>query len=282
MNHGKDPETGKPYVAPHKLKWFTNLKFRQAIAHCIDRRIWINNFLNNFGVPLWSPLSPASIYFYNPDVTTYPFDLGRAGELLDEIGYTDRNKDGIREDPDDNPIEFIILTSVRSEKGRRPINMFISDLNKVGIKATCVTQQYNTFLSNLWTTYDFECASIGEMCGYEVGSMQGLFTTWSDYRFYKPNYTETGRPIPENIENREPWEEKLDELFGSYDKELDKEKRKKIGFEIQKVVSDNLPVIFTVVNERIFAIRNKYKNFNPTVRFYPIIWPMMEYMYEAK
>ena len=67
-----------------------------------------------------------------------------------------------------------------------------------------------------------------------------------------------------------------------YEKELDRSKRKLIGFEIQKLISDNLPVTFTVVPDRVYAIRNKYRNFNPTVRFYPIIWPMMEYMYEVE
>ncbi len=282
MNHGRDPETGVPYVKPHKLKWFTNLKFRKAMAHCLDRETWINNFMNGFGIPLWSPLSPASTEFYNSDVTKYPFDLSKAGALLDEVAYIDRDRDGVREDPDGNPIEFTILTSARDERGLRPINMFISDLKKVGVNAKYVIQQTNTFHDKLWQTYDFECTFIGELAGYEVGGIRGLFTTWSSYRFYKPNYTESGKAISENIENQEPWESELDTLFAEYEKELDKEKRKGIGFEIQKVVSDNLPVIFTVVNERVFAIKNKYSNLNPTVRFYPIIWPMMEYLYEAK
>ena len=281
LNGGSDPETGKPYVAPHKLKWFSNLKFRRAMAHMLDKRTWIENQLYGFGTELWSPLSPASTEFYNPNVTKYPYDPERAGELLDELGYKDRDGDKIREDPDGNPIEFVILTGARDERQLRPIIVFIADLETIGVKARYVIQQYNSFLSMLWTTYDFECTFIGELAGEEVGGISGLFTTWSDYRFYKPNYTSMGREIRENMKNKEPWEETVDELFSKYEKELDREKRKKIGFEIQKVISDNLPVIFTVIPDRIYGISNKYRNVNPTVRFYPIIWPMMEYTYET-
>lgn len=282
LNRGKDPKTNQPYVKPYKLAWFTNLKFRKAMAHCLDKKQWINNFMNGFGEPLWSPLSPAATEFYNPDVTTYPFDLYKAGALLDEIEYIDRNNDGVREDPNGNPIEFTILTSARDEKALRPINMFISDLRKIGVKANYNIQETNTFYDKLWQTYEFECTFIGELAGFEVGGIRGLFASWESYRFYKPNYTESGKPIQENIEVREPWEDEVDRLFVEYDKELDREKRKIIGYEIQKVLSENIPVIYTVVAENIYAIRKKYKNINPTVRFYPIIWPMMEYMYEEK
>ena len=42
--------TGKPYVAPHKLKWFRETKFRQAMAHAVDRGfapaqvVWLFSF----------------------------------------------------------------------------------------------------------------------------------------------------------------------------------------------------------------------------------------------
>ena len=37
MNPGKNPDTGEPYLAPEKLKWFQNKQFRQAVAHVIDK-----------------------------------------------------------------------------------------------------------------------------------------------------------------------------------------------------------------------------------------------------
>ena len=77
------------------------------------------------------------------------------------------------------------------------------------------------------------------------------------------------------------WEvEGLKRTISEYEKELDRGKRKLIGYEIQKLLSQELPLIFTVTEDRIFAIKNKWGNFNPTVNFYPSVWPKFEYMYE--
>jgi len=278
LNRGKDKETGKPFVKPYKLKWFLNKKFRQAMAHAIDRKTWIENFLNGLGYPLWSPLSPASTRFHNPNVTKYPFDLEKSAQLLDEIGYIDRDGDGVREDPDGHKIEFTILTGARDERALRPINMFISDLKKIGVKARYSILQFNTWLDRLWTTFDWECTFIREIGGWEVFDIKGLFTTWSEYRFYKPNIFHN-QEIPENVKNKFWWEDKIDDLFNQYEKELDPEKRKVIGFEIQKILSDEIPLIYTIVADRVYAIRDKFGNFNPTVYFWPAIWGGMEYMY---
>ena len=36
-NTNVNPKTGKPCVDPKKLKWFRNVKFRQACSYAIDR-----------------------------------------------------------------------------------------------------------------------------------------------------------------------------------------------------------------------------------------------------
>ncbi len=282
QNFSRDPRTGRPYVKPHKLKWFTNVKFRQAMSYALDRETWINNFMNGFGVSLWGPLSPTSGEFYYHGVKRYPFDLEKAGNLLDEIGCRDRDNDGVREDPDGNRIEFTILGRSRDEREQRPVNMFISDLSKIGVKATLVIQQSSTFLDSLWVNRSFECAFAGELAGMEVdGITGGLFASYSSYRYYKPDYLSDYTPIPANIENRFEWEDKIDRLLSEYMEELERDKRRLIGYEIQKVLSEELPLIFTVTNDRVYVIRNKWKNFCPTTSFHPSVWRNFEYMYEA-
>jgi peptide/nickel transport system substrate-binding protein len=253
------------------------------MSYALDRKTWINNFMNGFGVPLWGPLSPASLEFYYQDLKRYPFNLDKAASLLDEIGYVDSDGDGIREDPGGNDITFTILGRARDEKEQRPINMFISDLRTIGVEATLVIQQSTTFLDSLWTNFSFECAYVGELAGVEVdGITQGLFASYSTYRYYKPNYLSDYTPVPENIANRFAWENDIDRLLSEYSQELDREKRKTIGYEIQRILSDELPLIFTVTDDRVFAIRNKWKNFCPTTGFYPSVWRNFEYMYEEK
>ncbi len=271
QNGGHDKRTGKPFVEPYKLKWFRNRTFRRAIAHCIDKKTWIENFMNGFGEPLWSPVSPAGVEFYYPNVTKYEFDLERAEELLDEIGYIDRNGDGIREDPDGHNIEFTILMATQDEKRLRPGHMLVSDLRKVGVKATINILQFNTWIDKMDKTYDWECSFGGFYADIEPGYAYGIFTTWEPERGWKP------LKFPENAP--EPWEIKMNELFATYFKEFDREKRKQIGYEIQKIASEEIPLIYTVVGDRIFAIQDKYENVNPYNGLETNIWETMEYVY---
>lgn len=281
LNRGHTKKTGEPYVTPHKLEWFSKLKFRRAMSYALDRDTWVANFMNGFGQPLWSPLSPASTEFYNPNVTKYPFDLDRARALLDEIDYIDRDGDGVREDPDGHPIEFTILTGAQDARQLRPINMFISDLKRIGVRASYTIQQHNTWIDKLWIEYDWECTFIGEIGGFEVDDIAGLYASYLPYRFWKPHYTSDWQEIPENIAHRLPWEDELDRLVTEYAKELDRAQRKRIGFKIQKILSDEIPMIWTVVSENYYAISNRFRNINPTVQFWPSIWPDMYLTYEA-
>ena len=121
MNPGKNAETGEPYLAPEKLEWFRNKQFRQAVAHSIDKKTIIEDVQHGLGYPQWASISPAAGDFHNPNVREYEHDLDRSNEILDSIGWTDTDGDGIREDSDGNPIEFSLVTnsgnSVRAKIG---------------------------------------------------------------------------------------------------------------------------------------------------------------------
>ncbi len=85
-----------------------------------------------------------------------------------------------------------------------------------------------------------------------------------------------------NINNRFEWEDKIDRLLSEYGQEFNRDKRRIMGYEIQKILSEQLPLIFTVTDDRIFAIRNKWKNFYPTTSLNPSVWRNFGYMYEEQ
>ncbi len=272
QNQGKN-EDGEYYVAPHKTKWFTNLKFRQAMAHAIDRRIWINNFMNGFGYELATGLPPSAGDNIAPDLKVYDFDLDKSARLLDEIGYIDRDRDGIREDPDGNPIDFVILYKSTDEKRLRPITMFASDLNKIGVIARVRGVQFNTYIDILSKLHTWECEFGSHYCGIEADSVGGSFTTWGDDRSWKLN------PHQNSVNPVYDWERDIDRLMTEFSQEFDPEKRKLIGYEMQRIVNRELPKIYTVSSEMLVAIHNKFKNFNPHINFEINIWDTMEYLY---
>ena len=121
QNPGVNEDTGEPYLDPVKLEWFRQKEFRQAVAYTIDKARIIDEVQQGIGYPQWSPVSPSAGDFHNPDVRRYEFDLDKARELLDGLGWVDTDGDGVREDGDANPIEFSMVTnagnSVRERVG---------------------------------------------------------------------------------------------------------------------------------------------------------------------
>ncbi|MFT5388131.1 MAG: peptide/nickel transport system substrate-binding protein, partial [Candidatus Omnitrophota bacterium] len=104
MNQGVNPKTEKPFVDPIKLKWFTNLSFRQAVAHAIDKDKIIEIVMNGFGYHQDSAMSPSAGFFYNPNVIKYAYDLDKGRQILSDAGFKDRDGDGVIEDIEGNPV----------------------------------------------------------------------------------------------------------------------------------------------------------------------------------
>ena len=161
MNPGKDPDTGEPYLAPEKLEWFRNKQFRQAVAHVIDKDTIIDKVQHGQGYPQWSSISPAAGDFHNPNVRRYKYDTDKANEILDGLGWTDTNGDGIREDGEGNEIEFSMVTnsgnSVRAEVG----TVVHQGMEEIGIKADYKLIEFGDLVSQLTESYDWEAMIIG-------------------------------------------------------------------------------------------------------------------------
>jgi len=98
VNPGESPDTGEPFVASPKIDWFSNVEFRRAVAYSIDNFAIVDEVFHGLGYPQWSQVSPSAGDFHNPDVMVYHYSPANAGELLEGLGWSDRDGDGIRED----------------------------------------------------------------------------------------------------------------------------------------------------------------------------------------
>jgi len=124
QNPGNNPNTRKPFVDPVKLSWFTNVKFRQAIAHAIDKNRIIEIINNGFGASQNGPMSPSSGFFYDPDVTKYDYNLDKAREILQKAGFKYRKSDQTLEDSRGHPVEFNFCTADTDD----PIEAQLADI----------------------------------------------------------------------------------------------------------------------------------------------------------
>ncbi len=255
MNPGKNADTEKPYLAPEKLYWFRNKAFRHAVAHSIDKDSIINNVMNGLGYPQWSSISPAAGDFHNPDVRKYAYDIDKANAILDDIGWIDTDGDGIREDDEGTPIEFSLVTNTGNVVREKVCTMIKQDLKKVGVEVHYKPLEFNALVSQLTSTYDWETIVIGFTGGPEP---HGGITFWHSSERLHIWYPYQSQPATE-------WEAEINEVYIKGSQELNREARLKYYHRAQAIAAENVPVIYTVLGERLNAVRNVFGNMTPTL-----------------
>ena len=255
MNPGQDPDTGEPYLPPQKLEWFQNKEFRQAVAHVIDKERIIDEAQHGVGYAQWSSISPATGDFHNPDVRRYEYDLDRANEILDGIGWVDTDGDGVREDGEGNDIEFSLVTNTGNSVRAKVGTIVHEGMEEIGLKVDYRLIEFGDLVSHLTATYDWEAMIIGFTGGTDPYSGITFWHSGEGLHLWYPNQPE---PATE-------WEAEIDESYIMGSQELDRDKRVEYYHRAQEIAAENVPVIYTTLSERLSAVRNVFGNTTPTL-----------------
>ncbi len=255
MNAGKNPNNDAPFVDPVKLNWFRTLAFRKAVAHSIDKDSIIDNVMNGLGYPQWAAVSPAAGDFHNPNVTRYPYDIGKANALLDGLGWYDVDGDGVREDAEGNRLVFNLATNSGNTVRERVCTLLKQDLERIGVRVNLRFLEFNKLVSQLTSTYDWEAIVIGFTGGVEPHHGINFWHSSERLHLWFPN-----QEVPAT-----EWEKRIDDLFVRGSRELAHRKRVALYREFQQIASDHVPVVYTALAERITALRNRFGNVTPTL-----------------
>ena len=254
MNLGES-DPGSPYVAPEKLEWFRNTQFRQAVAHSIDKDAIINDVQHGEGYPQWSSVSPAAGDFHNPNVRRYEYDPDKANEILDGLGWTDTNSDGIREDGEGNAIRFNLITNSGNSVRERVGEIVSKGMMDIGLGVDYELVEFGDLVSSLTTSYDWEAMIVGFTGGSDPYSGISFWHSSESLHLWYPNQPE---PATE-------WEAEIDDLYVRASQELDHDKRVEYYHRAQEIAAENVPVIYTTLSERLTAARNVFGNTTPTL-----------------
>jgi len=249
-------KTGQPVVAPIKLKWFRNQKFRQAIAHAIDRPSIIQSVYAGRAKPNYGFLSASNTRWFNPNTPEYPYSLEKAKALLAEIGIQDRNGDGILEDAEGNKIEFTLFTNAGNTI-REKIGVFLQeDLKKLGVQLNFQRLDFRAVVEKINATYDYEAAllsfggdSIDPVLNMNVLRSSGFTHAW----------------FPRQEKPSTEWEARMDELMIAQLKTLDFAERKKMFDEVQRIFGEQLPMISLIAPQAYAAVNTRLANIRPSV-----------------
>jgi peptide/nickel transport system substrate-binding protein len=227
---------------------FSIREFREAIAYAVDKQSIVNTVLLGYGYPAadgW--LQPLFGVWYNPSVTYRKQNLTKANEILDKLGFIDRDKDGIRETPNGTKLSFSILTISGRAEFERSAELLAGWLSKIGIEAKIEAQALGT---------------VDEREGngnFDIGFMgMGMsMTTEIDYYIYERFHSSQAPPIGTYagrnwFRYRNP---EMDQLLEQQRKTLDPEKRREIVWKIQEIIARDLPVLPLYMKTSLVAYR---------------------------
>ncbi len=222
-------------------------KLRQAIANAINTRLMVRLLLLGYGV-VGSPgyIHPDSP-FYNPAVT-FTASKTKAVQLLNEAGYVDRDRDGIRDAPDGTPLRFTLLTLAGNPVRIRAADLIRTWLRDVGIDSRVVAQEDASIIASVWPDFDvckgrkFDMAVFGWSAPVmnRTTVLRDLFH--SDCRLGTINIG--------GYRNAQ-----VDRLGVDLAVTVDPAKQKPVLFEMQKVIADELPVHTLFYQDGIYAYR---------------------------
>ncbi len=264
LNPNKDEKSGKPLVAPEKLAWFSQTKFRQAISFALDRETISKSIFAGRATPNYTYISSANTKWYNPNTPQYPMDLAKSKALLKEIGIEDRNNDGQLEDAAGKPIEVILNTNTGNPLRERTALLMVSDLKKLGIKVVYQPIEFNSLVAKINNTKDYDCILLGLGGG-------GLDPASSMNVLQSHGFTHQWNPRQKTPAT--PWEAKIDELMNEQIKTIDPVKRKQLFDEVQQILGEQMPMIYTVAPKVYSAYRSNLGNVRPTpLSSYRISW----------
>ena len=254
-NTNLNPQTGKPYVDPVKLKWFRNTEFRQAMSYAIDRDAIIKSVYSDRAVPNYGYVTPGNKKWYDPNIKKYPYDPAKALELLKGIGIEKRNGANFLTDDGGNRIEFVFNTNVGNGAREKTAVLIKADLEKIGVKVIFQPIEFNTLISKIDDTYDYDCVLLGLGGGAADPSAQMNVIESSGF---------THEWFPRQKHPSTDWEARLDSLMDDQNKTFDFQRRKKDFDEVQEILAEQVPMIFTVTPLYYAAVRSDIGNVRAT------------------
>lgn len=258
---------GDPYVDPDKLKIFADKRFRQALNYATDRESQIKIAFLNRATKAYSITSPASEWLPK-DHKTYPYDIEKAKKMLDEIGLKDQDGDGFRDLPNGKPFQFTIKTNVENKIRINVANLLKEDFSKVGIKANINPVPFNSLITSLTSTYDFECFVLGwgssvpphPLGGKNIYLSHSSLHVWNS-KAPEPYY---------------PFEKIQDDLIYKMSKVSDEAEQKKIWAEFIESWQEELPQTITAATNIFSTYKKKFKNVKLSVLPPYFLWNIEE------
>jgi len=233
------PQLRNNYLAFNLNRYPINVKdFRHALAYALDTNTLVHQVLFGFGTPGqqgW--VTPGDPIFYNPNVTQYTYNVAKANQILDNLGWK-MGPDGVRVTPNGTKLQFDFLTASDTPTELRTGEFIQSNFAQIGVKLNVVPTTYKTIISQ-------------EFAGQYSIAMLGWFSI-----SVEPSVDMRWHFLPGAFFNVYNYNSSAyNALFAQYKVATSFDEYRNDIFRMQQVLSDDLPILCYAFSPSISAYR---------------------------
>lgn len=245
-------------------KLFRDLRFRKALSFAVHREE-INQLIY-FGLGLAGnhsilPDSPLFEPHYRENAMA--FDIEQANALLDELGLTERDGEGIRMLPDGRPLQIVVETAGESTEEVDILELIHDSWKQAGIKLFTKPSQREVLrnrifagdtLMTMWFGYE-NGVPTADMSPAEFAPTQQHSYHWPKWGQYYETSGKSGEPIDM------PEAEKLMKIYERWSNATDRDEREAAWREILEIHAEQIYTIGIVAQiPQPIVVSNRMRN----------------------
>jgi peptide/nickel transport system substrate-binding protein len=159
----------------------------------------------------------------------------------------------VLEDSAGHPVEFTLLTNTGNNVNIAICNLIQDNLKQVGIKVDVTPIQFNSLVTKINSSFDWEALVLAFTGGVEPYTSRTIWASSGRMHVWSPQ-----EPAPMT-----PWEADIDKSFLAAGREPDPAKRKALYDHFQEILGEQQPLIFLATPKALGAARSRMVGMKP-------------------
>lgn len=222
---------------------FADKRVRQAMTMLIDRDTIARDIFLGYATVATGPFAPDSKQA-DPSVKPWPYDVERAKKQLADLGFSDRNNDGVIEGPDGQPLRFKLTYPNKSAVYDRVTSLMKDSFAKAGVVMDRDPVEWPVLQTRLDKS-DFDAVMLG----------------WGGTVDDDPFQMFHSSQIKDSGDNRTNYiNPELDKAIEAARTTVDANQRNELWHKVHRILADDCPYTFLLNRRATVFLNNRIQN----------------------
>lgn len=224
--------------------YFADTRVRQALLYGLDRQALIDEVLQGQGIVAHSPYMPTH-WAYDPTIPPYEYNPTKARELLNQAGWRDTDRDGVR-DKDGVALQFGLLTNQENPLQIALVEAMSRQWEEIGVRAVPMKVGFSGLAEDFLRPRSFDAVLLRFT---NVPPDPDLYSLWHSSQMSEDGQNWAGWNNP-----------RADELLEEGRRTLDQNARRAIYSEFQQVFAAEVPSILLYIPVYTYGVDQRLRD----------------------